>query len=101
MTRASRSEWAKRVRRWRSSGLSAREFAAREGWNARTLTWWASQLNKSRHETPSFVDVTALVSPPQVTPTIDLVIRDTVRLRVSTGFDADLLRAVVAALEAR
>lgn len=90
MTRASRSEWAKRVRRWRASGLNARAFAAREGWNARTLAWWASQLNKSRREAPAFVDVTTLVSPP-ATPTIDVVIRESVRLRVSAGFDAELL----------
>lgn len=91
MTRASRGEWAKRVRRWRASELIACEFAAHEGWNARTLTWWSSQLNKSRRETPRFVDVTALVSSPPAT-TIDVVIRETLRLRVSAGFDAELLR---------
>jgi hypothetical protein len=31
MSRASRAEWAKRVERWKDSGLSAKEFAAETG----------------------------------------------------------------------
>jgi hypothetical protein len=35
--RASRDEWAKRVERWRDSGLRAEQFAAELGINAGTL----------------------------------------------------------------
>lgn len=36
--RVEREEWAKRVERWRDSGLKAAEFAAELGINPRTLT---------------------------------------------------------------
>ncbi len=45
-SRVAREEWAKRVERWRDSGLSCAEFAAELGINARTLTYWKWMLNK-------------------------------------------------------
>ena len=47
MGRAPRHEWAKRVERWKQSGLTAAAFAAREGLNAGTLFWWSSRLGRS------------------------------------------------------
>jgi hypothetical protein len=38
-TRASLDEWAKRVERWRDSGLTTAEFAAEPGINPHSLTW--------------------------------------------------------------
>lgn len=43
-TRASRDEWALRVRRWERSGLSAGGFAAREAVSAKSLAWWRWKL---------------------------------------------------------
>lgn len=96
---AKRSEWARRVRRWRASGLTARAFAEREGCNARTLRWWASTLRGDGSAAATFVDVTELVTRPG--PTLEVVVREAVTIRVGPGFDAALLREVVAALEAR
>jgi hypothetical protein len=45
-SRVAREEWAKRVERWRDSGLSCAEFAAELGINPRTLTYWKWMLNK-------------------------------------------------------
>ena len=45
-TRVTREEWAKRVERWRDSGLTAAEFAAELGINARTLIYWKYMLGK-------------------------------------------------------
>lgn len=45
-TRVGREEWAKRVERWRDSGLTTAEFAAEVGINARTLTYWAWTLKR-------------------------------------------------------
>jgi hypothetical protein len=39
-----RDVWAKRVSRWRESGLTAKEFAAETGMNAHTLAHWAWKL---------------------------------------------------------
>lgn len=101
MAKATREEWKRRVERWRASGLTAASFAAREGLNAGTLRWWSSQLGREV-EAPSFVDVTRLVLPRSQPPaSVEVVIRDAVSVRVQPGFDAELLRAVVAALELR
>jgi len=37
-------EWEERVRRWRASGLSAREFASQEGVGESTLGLWSRKL---------------------------------------------------------
>ena len=44
--RVEREEWAKRVERWRDSGLTTAEFAAELGINPRTLTYWAWTLKR-------------------------------------------------------
>jgi hypothetical protein len=44
--RASREEWAKRVKRWRESGLSAEQYASELGINAGTLKFWKYQLGR-------------------------------------------------------
>ena len=42
--RRSEEQWREIVARWRTSGESAREFAAREGLVAGTLSWWGNRL---------------------------------------------------------
>jgi hypothetical protein len=42
--RRSAEQWREIVERWRASGESAREFAAREGEVAGTLSWWGKRL---------------------------------------------------------
>lgn len=44
--RRSKSWWRETVARWKRSGLSAKEFAAREGVSARTLSWWSSAMRR-------------------------------------------------------
>ncbi len=51
MDRTSREEWAKRVERWRDSGLTAAEFAAELGINAHSLSWWKWRLARGAGET--------------------------------------------------
>jgi hypothetical protein len=48
MGRESREAWAKRVERWRDSGLTAKEFADEAGINARTLSYWKWRLGRDR-----------------------------------------------------
>jgi len=70
-----REDWAKRVERWKDSGLTAKEFAAELGINAGSLQQWAYQLKKGavrgKRETaehqpaPRFVEVTPPVALPQ------------------------------------
>ena len=70
-----RDVWAKRVERWKDSGLTAKEFAGELGINPKSLQQWAYQLRKTtprgapertkhpREAQPQFVEVT----PPLVT----------------------------------
>jgi transposase len=44
---ATRAEWVGRVDRWRRSGLSAEDFAAREGLKPKQLGWWRWKLRSS------------------------------------------------------
>jgi len=101
MTRGTRKQWEQRVARWRRSGQTAREFAAGEGLQPGTLRWWSSALKR---EAPrgQFIEVAGpSAAPAPATSTIEVLIRDQVRLRVCGEFDPALLRRVVAALEGR
>lgn len=123
MPRASRAEWEKRVRRWRDSGLSAREFAAETGLSAATLANWRWKLNNQPstddvaaaqdaaaldevvHEAVRFVELkpaaaartTTAVSVPAM---LELVLHHDVRVRVPSDFDEAALTRLVRAVEA-
>jgi hypothetical protein len=113
MARESREVWRKRVERWRASGLTAREFAAEIGVNGNTLQHWGWLLQqeeprsrpaarRAAEDGSGFVEVVAAEAPRPPTvaqDAIEVVIRDRIRVRISGGFDADVLRRVVAALE--
>lgn len=108
--KAKAAEWARRVRAWRASGESADAYAERHGWNARTLTWWASQLRRSRtaKEAPGgFVQLVERREAEAPAPdgggvgAIEVVLGREVAIRVVPGADLRLLRAVVSALGAR
>ena len=47
MARASREIWAKRVERWKDSGLSAKEFAAELDVSPKSLMFWKWKLGQS------------------------------------------------------
>ncbi len=44
--------WAKRVERWRESGLTAKEYAAEVGLNANTLAHWGWRLRGEEQAKP-------------------------------------------------
>lgn len=122
-SRVAREEWAKRVERWRDSGLSCAEFAAELGINPRTLTYWRYILRKeargekriwprrqvARHAasktsrapaaakfTTPFIEVQAINRVSQ----FELELRGGRRLSVSRDFDAGALRRLLEVLEA-
>lgn len=115
MASASRAEWAKRVERWRDSGLTVKQFAAETGLKASTLTYWKWKLRSSasdadfitsgEHHTvnhddrtlksvaPKFVEMesvrTAAPAP------VEIVIDGRLTLRVPIGFDEETLSRVL------
>ena len=99
MVRQSRGVWAKRVHRWKRSGLSAAAFALSEGVNASTLKWWSSQLG--RPTPPSAPPVVEVVVPAIDAPAMALKVevRDGVQVTVPVGFDEETLRRLLLVLE--
>jgi lambda repressor-like predicted transcriptional regulator len=101
MKRGTRKQWQQRVARWRRSGQTAREFSAAEGLHPSTLRWWSSALKREAPRA-EFIEVAVpAVAPAPAVSTIEVLIRDQVRMRVCGEFDPALLRRVVAALEDR
>ena len=101
MTRGTRKQWEQRVARWRRSGQTAREFSAAEGVRPSTLRWWSSALKRVAPRASFIEVVTPVAAPGSAVSTIEVLVRDQVRLRVGGEFDPVLLRRVVAALEGR
>lgn len=106
--------------RWERSGLTQREFAARNGLTPTTISWWRhvfrraaegeqpSRSNGSARRAPgtggrdaSFVEVTLPAPADSGSAGFEVVLRTGHVVRVPARFDAAALRAVVAALESR
>jgi transposase-like protein len=121
MTREGREVWAKRVERWRDSGLTLREFAAEIGVNANTLAGWRWRLSSraaaapaaSERRGPAFLEFVAPVedregddgSATRATVPRRGAARDRAPERPprtrAVRFDEAALQRVVAVLEAR
>lgn len=109
MPRTSREVWAKRVERWRSSDLTAAEFAAEIGVNPRTLTHWKWLLRqegrqaaapKVRRAAPSadqvsFAELVVAPAPAPTSSPIEIVLEAGLVIRVGKQFDEDTLRRVL------
>lgn len=117
--RVDRQEWAKRVERWRDSGLTAAEFAAELGINARTLVYWKWRLGKEREpvvgpssgarrgsraatksQPSSVADSFVEVQVAGADTGFELELSRGRRLRVPASFDASGLRRLLDVLEA-
>lgn len=111
--RASREEWAKRVERWKDSGLTAKEFASELGINAGTLQQWKYQFEGERRGTRKagtrggdkragagvrFVELATPVTSPGASLEVHV---GSYRVVVPAGFDAAALKQVLAVLETR
>jgi hypothetical protein len=113
MARESREVWAKRIERWRASGLTAEEFASEIGVKGNTLRHWSWVLGRkrggsgdglARRARPAdvaFVEVATPAPGSASMEPLEVVVRDGIRIRVPAAFDADALRRVIAAVEGR
>lgn len=109
-----REEWAKRVERWRDSGLTTAEFAGELGINPKTLTYWAWTLKREasgkKRRWPSKKRPAATSSQEEVAPRFvelsgngsvgrfELEVRGR-RLHIPSVFDEQQLQALLAILE--
>lgn len=97
--RRTESEQRIEVAGWRASKRSAGEYARGRGYSASSLVRWAAtdaeDVDGGGHA-PGFVKVEVVRATPERSEVVVEVGR--ARVVVSRGFDADLLREVVAAL---
>ena len=112
--RRSRAEWRKEIARWRESGLTAGEYAAKTRVNARTLTYWKyiltkeartfaldkskAKTSKRRAGSPSF-PLIELRGSGRTDERFEVELASGHRVRVPASFDADALRRLLATLE--
>ena len=116
-----REQWARRIERWKDSGLPAKEFAAELGINARSLAWWKWQLSKPEaavattrlrrrrsRSAPAtalaktispmtFVEMTASV----IGEPLEIVLPSALRVRVPVGFDDATLTRLLDVMDRR
>jgi len=97
------SKWTERVREWRAGGLSAPEYAQGRGFEASTLRWWASRLDRGVMPAPAAkakprVRMARVVRSAGSTTDALTVRVGLARVEVRPGFDPGLLRELVAAL---
>lgn len=122
-TRRSRAEWAREVRKWLRSGLTARAYGEQSGRSYRQLKWWKWKLGLGGGgkpaETPSnraeagaapasalqatgFVEARVVVAGPRgpvAASTVDIVVGSRRAVRVGGDFDEALVMRIVRLLE--
>jgi len=117
MERMTRETWTKRIEQWKASGLSAKEFAAKLGVRARTLSWWGwnlSRRSRSRLARKRAVAITRTAPAPSLSPLtfvemsspvatepLEVVLPTSHRIRVRPGFDDTTLNRLLDVLERR
>ena len=107
MASETRGLWAARVARWQRSGLPAPAFAAREGLNAGTLSYWKWKLRQSDRSVPAIaarpVSFVELVGPALggSDSSVEIVLPAGYRVRMPAGASGDTLRTVLDVLEDR
>ena len=93
-------QWRQRISQWQASGLSVREFCARNGLATASFYHWRRVLERRAPERPAFVPVQVVAdTPPSQASALELVLADGRALRVAPGFDATTLRRLLAVLE--
>lgn len=98
----SRSWWKRTVSRWKSSGLTAAEFAAREDVSERTLRWWSSTLRRGTRAERGSGERTATIAPIEIEVPraasrarhVEILVDGAV-LRAEVGTDVEYVAALV------
>jgi hypothetical protein len=93
-------QWQRWISQWQTSGLSVREFCARQGLATASFYSWRRVLERRAAEQPAFVPVRVVADwPPPQASALELVLADGRAVRGAPGFDAATLRRLLALLE--
>ena len=91
-----REQWAAR---WQASGLSGREFARRHGLQVESIYRWGREFPEAQQKRAGFSEVRLVPSQNDATSTVEVLLANGRIVRVRGEVDAQLLRAVVEAVE--
>jgi hypothetical protein len=101
---ATEAKWSERVREWKASGRTAKEFAEGREFKASTLVYWASCLRtgiggapRAKKRDPGVRMVRVVPVSARADDAIVVVV-GRARVTVRAGFDPALLRQVVQTL---
>lgn len=92
-------QWQATIKQWERSGLTAREFCARHGLNAATLSWWRSRIRHAGGPTPDKESIELVEIGRTDMGSGDgfgLELRNGVRVQVPMHFDAAALKQLLA-----
>ena len=98
------SKWAERVREWKASGRTAKQFAEGRDFKASTLVYWASCLRRGRvgavrpQKRQPRVRMVRLVAVAKPAGGLLTVRVGAAQVEVRSGFDRGLLRELVEVL---
>jgi transposase len=93
-------QWRQWLRQWQSSGQSVRDFCDRHGLSQATFYAWRRILRQRDADATPFVAVQVVadtLSAPA--PPLEVVLAGGRCLRITSGFDPDTLRQLLAVLE--
>lgn len=90
------SKWRERIAQWRSSGMSAREYAEQQGFSLERLTYWARRAEREAQGHRLLpVQVQAAASVPGL---LELRSPSGWTVRIGAGTEPGLLAAVLSGL---
>lgn len=100
-TRWSEAKAAEVLEAQRQSGLSAQNYAKREGIDYQRLHRWAQRLETDSNQTSvGFLPVSVRAEPRVESTQIEVVVRSGHVVRLTDGFNPHTLKSVLRALEA-
>jgi hypothetical protein len=93
-------QWRRRINQRRASGLSVRDFCAQHGLSSASSYHWRRVLARRAAEEPAFVPVQVVADVmPVLASALEVVLADGRAVRVAPGFDAAILRRLLAVLQ--
>jgi hypothetical protein len=84
--------WKKHIAAWRKSGQNQADYCRSQKLKKSTLGYWRTLLSREK----GFIEIPVKI---ESQATIDIIIKDTIKIRIKNGFDPDLLIQTVRTLE--
>lgn len=91
--------WSERIAEWETSGLSQSTFCKQHGLVYGTFIYWRSHLKKITDAEQPAVSFLAVTCKPAKQSTLILKLNGQHNIELKSGFDSELLRQVVQAVQ--